>query len=138
MLIFITIKLSDIVGDKDAKFGILFIYDIFGYFSQTIQGADILAYGNKERSYQVFMPDFLEGKSADVSWYPPDNEDKKKKLGEFFAGPAAGEKNVHRVSTLMNILKEKYSNITTWGIVGFCWGGKVRILSRFVTESGHV
>ena len=131
-------KTLDVVGDKDAKFGLLFIFDIFGYFPQTLQGADILAYGNKERSYQVFMPDFFEGKPADSSWYPPDNEDKKKKLGEFFAGPAAGKKTAPRIPMLVNILKEKYSNITTWGIVGFCWGGKVKRLFKIHCNIGSV
>jgi len=29
------------------------------------------------------MPDFFDGKPADISWYPPDNEEKGKKLGEY-------------------------------------------------------
>ena len=60
-------------GPSDAKKAILVVYDIFGFFPQTIQGADILAYGDKENQYQVFMPDFFEGSPADISWYPPDN-----------------------------------------------------------------
>jgi hypothetical protein len=60
-------------GPSDAKKAILVVYDIFGFFPQTIQGADILAYGNSESKYQVFMPDFFEGSPADISWYPPDN-----------------------------------------------------------------
>lgn len=43
-------------GASGAKTGILVVYDIFGFFPQTIQGADILATGDKERQYQVFMP----------------------------------------------------------------------------------
>ena len=43
-------------GDKNAKSAILIIYDIFGFFPQTLQGADILATGDKEKQYQVFMP----------------------------------------------------------------------------------
>lgn len=43
-------------GPKDAKTALLIVYDIFGFFPQTLQGADILAYGDKERQYQVFMP----------------------------------------------------------------------------------
>lgn len=30
------------------------------------------------------MPDFFDQKPADISWYPPDTEEKGKKLGEFF------------------------------------------------------
>lgn len=59
---------TDATGSKDAKLGILVVYDIFGFFNQTLQGADILAYTDKDRQYQVFMPDFLEGNPADVSW----------------------------------------------------------------------
>lgn len=33
----------------------------------------------------MFMPDFFDGKPADISWYPPDTDDKGKKLGEFFS-----------------------------------------------------
>lgn len=45
-----------VTGESGAKTGILVVYDIFGYFDQTIQGADILAAGDSERKYQVFMP----------------------------------------------------------------------------------
>ena len=31
------------------------------------------------------MPDFFDGKPADISWYPPDTDEKGKKLGEFFS-----------------------------------------------------
>lgn len=43
-------------GPADATKAILVIYDIFGFFPQTIQGADILAYGDKDQSYRVYMP----------------------------------------------------------------------------------
>lgn len=59
------------------------IYDIFGFFPQTLQGADILAHGDKEHHYQVFIPDFFDGKPADISWYPPDTKEKGEKLGQY-------------------------------------------------------
>lgn len=43
-------------GPGDAKSAILVVYDIFGFFPQTLQGADILATGDKEKPNQVFMP----------------------------------------------------------------------------------
>ncbi|KAI7384791.1 hypothetical protein KC332_g15827 [Hortaea werneckii] len=70
-------------GPKNAKSALLVIYDIFGFFPQTLQGADILAHGDKEHQYQVFMPDFFDGNPADISWYPPDNEEKGQKLGQY-------------------------------------------------------
>jgi hypothetical protein len=69
-------------GPKTAKSALLIIYDIFGFFPQTLQGADILAHSDKEHQYQVFMPDFFDGKPADISWYPPDTKEKGEKLGQ--------------------------------------------------------
>ena len=43
-------------GSTSATSAILVVYDIFGFFPQTLQGADILATGDKEKQYQVFMP----------------------------------------------------------------------------------
>jgi len=112
-------------GPSDAKQAILIIYDIFGYFPQTIQGADILAYGDKEKPYQVFIPDFFEGNPADISWYPPDNEEKGKKLGEFFGGIAAPPKTVAKVPGVVEGIGKEFKDIKGWGVVGYCWGGKI-------------
>jgi dienelactone hydrolase len=101
------------------------VYDIFGFFPQTLQGADILAYGDKERPYQVFIPDFFDGKPADISWYPPKTEEDGKNLGAFFSGPAAPPKTVPRIPKILEQLKKENPGLTTWGIVGYCWGGKV-------------
>ena len=105
-------------GSSEAKTGLLVIYDIFGFFPQTIQGADILAYGDKERPYQVFMPDFFDGEAADISWYPPDNEEKGKKLGEFFQTKAAPPKTLERIPKVLKELESKHSNFKQWGVVG--------------------
>jgi len=71
------------------------------------------------------MPDFFEGKPADISWYPPDNEEKGKKLGEFFQGPADPPKVIPRVPKLVEAINQQYSEIQTWAVVGYCWGGKI-------------
>lgn len=102
----------------------MIVYDIFGFFPQTLQGADILAYTDKEQQYQVFMPDFFEGKPADISWYPPDNKEKEQKLGEFFQTQAAPPKTLPRIPKIVDELS-KSKGIEKWAIVGFCWGGKV-------------
>lgn len=116
-------------GPKDAKQGILIIYDIFGFFDQTIQGADILAYTDKDHSYQVFMPDFFDGKPADISWYPPgDDKDKQAKLGEFFKTQGAPPKTLERIPKVIEELK-KSKGVEKWAILGFCWGGKIVNLS---------
>jgi len=71
------------------------------------------------------MPDFFEGKPADISWYPPDTEEKGKKLGEFFQTAAAPPKTVEKVNSVMSELLSKNAGIQNWGIVGYCWGGKI-------------
>lgn len=51
-------------GPSDATKGIILIYDIFGYFPQTLQGADILANGDSQQKYRVYVPDYFDGKPA--------------------------------------------------------------------------
>jgi len=110
-------------GPSTAKLGILVVYDIFGFFPQTLQGADILAHTDDQK-YQVFMPDFFEGKPADISWYPPDTDEKGAKLGEFFKTAAAPPKTLPRVPKIVKELGEK-RGIEKWAVIGFCWGGKI-------------
>jgi dienelactone hydrolase len=74
------------------------------------------------------MPDWFEGSPADISWYPPDNEEKGKNLGAFFQGAAAPPKTLERIPKVLDAL-EKNSGITSWGVVGYCWGGKIVNLS---------
>jgi len=59
----------DVTGPATATKALLYIFDIFGYFPQSLQGADILSTSDKDHEYQVFMPDWFEGKPADISWY---------------------------------------------------------------------
>lgn len=54
-------------GPADATKGIVVIYDIFGYFEQTIQGADILA-TSQHQKYKVFIPDWFKGDPAPIEW----------------------------------------------------------------------
>jgi len=112
-------------GDGSSKTGILVVYDIFGFFPQTLQGADIIASGDSKSPYQVFMPDFFDGSPADISWYPPDTDEKGKKLGAFFQNEAAPPKTVNRIPKVLKEIESKHSSIKEWGILGYCWGGKI-------------
>ncbi|RMX98948.1 hypothetical protein D0868_09804 [Hortaea werneckii] len=116
-------------GPKNAKSALLVIYDIFGFFPQTLQGADILAHGDKEHQYQVFMPDFFDGSPTDISWYPPDTEEKGQKLGQFFSTAAAPPKTLERIPKVLQQIQSERPDIKEWGVVGFCWGGKIVNLS---------
>jgi hypothetical protein len=57
---------TDVTGSPTSKKAILLVYDIFGFFPQTIQGADLLA--EMGDGWQVFMPDFFEAEPADIAW----------------------------------------------------------------------
>jgi len=119
---------SYVTGSETATTGIFFVYDIFGYRPQTLQGADILATADAHHKYQVFVPDFFDGNPCDPSWHPPDTEEKGKKLGEWFStrGPKMA---VERTPAVLEGLRKTYPNIKTWVIVGYCWGGKVASLT---------
>lgn len=57
---------SYVTGPADATKAIVVIYDIFGYFDQTVQGADILAYSDDHQKYKVYMPDWFNGKPCPI------------------------------------------------------------------------
>lgn len=72
------------------------------------------------------MCDFFEGRPADISWYPPSTDEHKKKLGEFFGTTAAPPKNAERVAKAVREIEGSVKKFDSWGVVGYCWGGKVR------------
>ena len=53
-------------GPDSADKAIVVIFDIFGYFDQTLQGADILAYSDDKTKYKVYMPDWFNGKPCPI------------------------------------------------------------------------
>ncbi|KAK8104124.1 uncharacterized protein PG998_011157, partial [Apiospora kogelbergensis] len=113
-----------VTGPKDASKGVLIIYDIFGYFPQTLQGADILSSSDDHQKYKVVMPDWFKGEPCPIEWFPPTTEEKQKKLGGFFEKfppPSVAGK----VPAYMKAAKEKFPEVREWAILGHCWGGKV-------------
>ncbi|KAF3768701.1 hypothetical protein M406DRAFT_354980 [Cryphonectria parasitica EP155] len=119
---------------KEASKGILVIMDIFGFFDQTVQGCDILATADDHNKYAVFMPDAFDGKPLPIDLFPPDNEEKQKKVGEFF-GQNSPPSFVPKVHSVLKDAQTKYPNIKEWGVVGFCWGSKV--ISLTVSQSDN-
>ncbi|KAI1302636.1 Alpha/Beta hydrolase protein [Xylaria venustula] len=116
-----------VTGPADASKAILVAYDIFGFLPQILQGADILATGNTEQSYQVFMPDFFSGNPAKMEWYPPDNDEKKAAMGEWFK-VALWNLHIPKVPGFVHAAEKVNPNIKSWGIIGYCWGGKMASL----------
>jgi dienelactone hydrolase len=116
-----------VTGPSDATKAIVVIYDIFGYFDQTLQGADILAHSDKQK-YKVFIPDWFEGKPCPIEWYPPDTEQKQKDLGNFF-GKFPPPKIAGLVPDYVQAVRGTSPDIAKFGIIGYCWGGKVVALT---------
>lgn len=108
---------SDVTGPKEATKGIITIFDIFGFYPQTLQGADILATSDHSQQYKVFIPDWFNGEPAPLSWFPPDTEEKKKNLSAFFqknSPPSVAAK----VPDYVNAVSAKYPEIKSWAILG--------------------
>ena len=72
-------------------------------------------------------PDFFEGSPADLAWYPPDTDEKGAKLGEWFKS-AAPALHLPKIPSIVKSANEYNENIRTWGIIGYCWGGKMASL----------
>jgi len=109
-----------VTGDKSDT-ALIVVYDIFGYASQTLQGADILA---KTTGAQVLMPDFLgEGGEIAVDRVPAKTEEDKKALQKFFAGSASPPTLAPQVVDFVNLLKAE--GVKKVGCIGYCWGAKV-------------
>ncbi|OTB08376.1 hypothetical protein M426DRAFT_19047 [Hypoxylon sp. CI-4A] len=114
-----------VTGPADADKAILSVYDIFGFFPQTIQGADILAASDTEKKYQVYVPDFFNGKPAPIEWYPPTDDEKKANLDKWFKEQGMWPKHLPRVEGLLEAAQARNPNIKSWGVIGYCWGGKM-------------
>ena len=48
-----------------------------------------------------------------------------RKLGEFFNNQAAPPKTLNRIPNVLQEVQSKRSSISEWGILGYCWGGKI-------------
>ena len=107
----------------------MFVFDIFGFFPQSLQGADILAAQKPPHNHLVVMPDFFDGKPIDINIFPPQTDEHKKTLGNFFEQQGAPPKAVKRIPSIIKAVEEKYPSVKEWGIVGFCWGGKVTTIT---------
>ncbi|KAJ3010363.1 hypothetical protein HKX48_007448 [Thoreauomyces humboldtii] len=123
-------------GPADSKNVIVCLYDIFGYASQTKQGADLLA---AESCYRVIMPDVFRGKGFDVKRIPKDGfasmaPEEVAEMKKGFAAFQTPEFKAQVVGSLRDIAKELRSQgATKLGLYGLCWGGKV--VSMLLSEN---
>ncbi|KAF2717337.1 alpha/beta-hydrolase [Polychaeton citri CBS 116435] len=108
-------------GPKDSSKAIFIIYDVFGFSSQILEGADMLA----AQGYRVFMPGFFGKSPAPLSWMPLDGPEQEDKLDEFCEGPGNTGETLTKTEHLRQELQELEPSIRKWGLIGYCWGGYV-------------
>lgn len=115
-------------GPADATRAVIDIYDIFGFASQTLQGADRLAEhmggGGGGNGTLVLVPDLLEGHYAEHGWVPPDTPAKQEAFGRLLEGPASVQRAVGRLLEVRRLVGERYPGVDGHVAVGgLCWGG---------------
>lgn len=116
----------DITGAHNSKTGIFIIYDIFGFFPQTLQGTDLLSAGTNSL---VVVPDIFNGSPMPITNFPANTPEKKKALHSFFAGPAHPSTTVTKIrDTIFPVVKSRFPGIEVWAVLGYCWGAKVAAL----------
>ncbi|KAG8772680.1 hypothetical protein FRC12_002947 [Ceratobasidium sp. 428] len=116
-------KKAYVVGKEGAgstETAIIGVYDIFGYFPQTIQGADILA---QTLDAFVVYPDFFDDKPWPNEAFPPRNDEEGKKLQEFFGTTANVGDRCKQMEETADLLRKDGAKYV--GTIGFCWGGKL-------------
>lgn len=98
------------------------IYDVFGFASQTLLGADRLA--EHMGDTLVLVPDLLGGSYARHEWIPPDTPEKQTSFQDFIGGPANIPRAVGRVVSVRREVAERYPGVEGHVAVGgLCWGG---------------
>jgi len=112
-----------VTGPENSDKKIVCVYDIFGFFPQTQQGADLIASTLKAT---VYMPDFFEPDPPFPSEnFPPKTDEQKKKLQDFFGGTAEPGKAIKNLTEFGKTLRD--DGAKNVGAYGFCWGGKVTL-----------
>lgn len=112
------------IGHDDCKKAIVGIFDVFGYWPSTQQGADILAAMTDTR---VILPDFFAGNPLPQEVVPWDTPEKKATVDQFVANQGSPVKCRDTLLTVANALQE--SGVTTLGLYGLCWGSKGAIMA---------
>lgn len=116
------------IGPEDAKGAVLYIYDVFGFSPQILQGADLLA----SQGFRVVMPDITKGDIASIDMFGDSEESKKKKDAWFGGFPGKVNSQSKNIANFIKALKAAgYAKV---GAVGACWGYKCIVVSEGAGE----
>jgi len=118
-----------IVGPTGTGKALIIVYDIFGFFPQTIQGADILAETLQAR---VVMPDFFGDKRWPIEGIPPRSKEEGEALQLFFKTEANPDSIVPKVTPVARELQKE--GATKIGALGYCWGAKITMICGGIKE----
>ncbi|KAL4936084.1 hypothetical protein BDV06DRAFT_216945 [Aspergillus oleicola] len=115
-----------VTGNRSSKRGVVLIYDIFGLYPQTKEGAALIS---RELDCLVIIPDFFHGDAANMDWIGMDTDEKRSSMMAFFHTKANPVKNLAVLSDVMEDTKGLYPQVESWGILGLCWGSKLAALA---------
>ncbi|KAI9727704.1 MAG: hypothetical protein M1828_005932 [Chrysothrix sp. TS-e1954] len=115
------------VGSTSSRIAVIDVYDVFGYASQTIQGADVLAHA---AGCLVLMPDFFDG-GFDLKFETYPQEERLKAFTEFASEGGSGyaPKCIAAINSAAGAIKTQFPSVEKIGAFGMCYGGKVVILA---------
>ena len=104
---------------------ILFIPDIFGYHSYTVETADKLA----AAGFTVYFPDFFDGKPWSVDDLPPHDGFDGARFQGFIQPLMYTDAMQAKLKVAIGECQKaaKGNASTVVGCVGFCWGSKIAL-----------
>jgi len=121
------------VGDpkKETNRAIIITYDVFGYYPQTLQAADLLS---TLTNSTVYMPDLLRGQPLAITSFPPDTPEKKAAIQEFFGKHTDWDVKSTELLDLGKWLVDAEGK--EWiGVLGYCWGGKLVVYTAGLEQA---
>ncbi|KAH8774106.1 dienelactone hydrolase [Hyaloscypha sp. PMI_1271] len=128
-----------VTGNLSSKKALVDVYDIFGPAPQTLQGADALA---TALDILVVVPDFFKGSPMLGEWFTSPTEESEQLKTAFFGKAFDFPQATKDLLEFTAAAKSKWSQVSSWGAFGLCWGGKVVVLtsaeSTPFTASGQV
>lgn len=114
-----------VAGKPNGKTAVICVFDIFGYYPQTQQGADILA---ETLGTAVYMPDFFDKNPYSLSDYltmTSGGKPERDFMG-WFSSVAPFDIAQPKLIALAKELKEATPGLKV-ATYGYCWGGQVVI-----------